>query len=79
MTQEELAQYVGRMATFGFKAFADLRFQVRILGTKIAFGQERVLITPVAGSGEQWVNLESVILNEDTLPTTLEHRMRNVV
>jgi hypothetical protein len=67
MSQKELAQYVGRTATFVFKAFAELQFTVRIIDTKIEFGQDRVLITPVAGEGEQWVNLESLVLNTNDM------------
>lgn len=77
MTQGELTQYIGRIATFGFKAFADLRFEVRILGAKIAYGQERLLITPTAGSGEQWVNFESVVFSEEAPPAPLENGLRN--
>ena len=66
MSQKEPAQYVGKTATFGFKAFGDLRFEVRILDARTEFGQDRVLITPVAGDGEQWVNLESVVLHPES-------------
>jgi hypothetical protein len=65
MSEKELAQYIGRTAIFGFKAFADLEFAVRIMETKTEFGQDRVLITPVAGHGEQWVNLESLGFDKD--------------
>ena len=67
MTQKGPVQYIGRTALFGFKAFGDLRFDVHILDARTEFGQDRVLIAPVAGDGEQWVNLESLVLNTDSL------------
>jgi hypothetical protein len=42
----------------------ELKFEVRIMDSKQAFGRVDVLISPVAGVGEQWVSLEKVTIEE---------------
>lgn len=38
----------------------DLTVEVTVLQTKKAYGVPRALVTPVAGSGQRWVNLASL-------------------
>lgn len=55
------ALYVNRLGWFDIEG---LRVRIGVLDAKRAFGHIRVLITPMAGTGEQWVNLDRVTLEE---------------
>jgi hypothetical protein len=44
----------------GFVQFDKLSVKVRILDARKSFGRDDVLITPVNGSGEQWIDLTRV-------------------
>ena len=44
----------------GFVHFNKLKVKVRVIDFRKAFGRDDVLITPVAGSGEQWVDITSL-------------------
>jgi hypothetical protein len=58
-----LTPLVGRIGTLRERSWR-LAFAVRVLDTKTAYGADRVLVTPVAGSGEAWVNVESVVFDD---------------
>lgn len=38
-----------------------LHIQVRVLDCRAVFGRVDVLVSPIAGTGEQWVNLNSLV------------------
>lgn len=38
-----------------------LHVECKVLDVKHVWGKERVLITPVSGGGEQWVELSSLV------------------
>ena len=50
-------ELIGKTGTIHMGAMA---VYVKILDAKTAYGVERVLVTPVAGEGSQWVNLTKV-------------------
>lgn len=52
----ELQQLLGKTALL--ETSEGLTVEVVVVDAKQAYGHERVLIKPVAGSGEAWVNLE---------------------
>lgn len=57
--KETIEKYVGKKGTI----FAGgLSVQVKVKDVKTSYGRDRYLVTPVAGSGEVWV--ESVTLLE---------------
>lgn len=47
----------------GFVQFDKMRIKVKVLDARKSFGRDDVLITPVAGDGEQWVDLTRVFSN----------------
>lgn len=50
-----------RLGTIGKLLIAEgLLVEVRILDAKSAYGQERLLVSPVSGSGEAWVKADRV-------------------
>ncbi|MCE5226667.1 MAG: hypothetical protein LLG05_12520 [Porphyromonadaceae bacterium] len=44
----------------GFVTFDKLTVKVRVIDSRKSFGRDDVLITPVNGSGEQWIDLTRV-------------------
>lgn len=54
---QALQQYIGKQATFNCDG---LMFQVKITNAKNTYGQDRLQIKPVAGTGEKWVNIASL-------------------
>ncbi len=58
MVQEHI-KLIGRKGTY---AVDTLNFEVTIKDVKTAYGNVLVLINPVAGSGQKWVNVNSVKL-----------------
>jgi hypothetical protein len=60
MNTKELMQYIGKEADLSFRGFAvttgQLVVRVRITDCKQAYGNTRMLVTPVAGSGQVWVD-----------------------
>jgi hypothetical protein len=40
----------------------DLHVACTVIDVKSVYGRERVLVTPVAGAGERWVELTSLVL-----------------
>lgn len=57
--KELIDKYVGKKATINCMG---LVVEVNITDVKIAYGQERYKVTPVAGKGEVWV--EKVMLTK---------------
>lgn len=60
-TQAELTQLVGRSGTI--EPYPGLIVAVRTGDVKRVFGRVVVLIRPDSGTGECWVNLETVTLD----------------
>ena len=67
MTALELSQNIGKIGIFPvYPMDGTLQYKVKILDAKKAYGCPRYLITPVSGTGSQWVNADRVsILNEE--------------
>jgi hypothetical protein len=57
MTANELAKAIGQTGSI---LIDSLRVSVRILDGKVSYGNPRYLITPVSGTGEQWVSADRV-------------------
>lgn len=58
-TAAELAKLIGRTAEY---EVCGLSFRVGIMDAKMAYGDVRLLIEPVDGSGQRWVSKGSLIL-----------------
>lgn len=56
MTTKTLSEYIGQTLVYPVN---KLRFPVKVLDTRQMYGRTDLLITPVSGSGEQWVSAES--------------------
>jgi hypothetical protein len=69
MTALELSQSIGKIASI---LFDSIRVNVRILDGKTAYGTPRYLITPVSGTGSQWVNADRVSINPN-IPENQPH------
>lgn len=59
MTVSELALYIGAQGTI---VIDKLHVQVKIIDAKTSYGQDRFLVTPIYGKGEQWVVADRVAL-----------------
>lgn len=46
----------------GYVQFDKLTVSVRVLDAKSAYGQDRVLITPLDGKGEQWIAADRFVI-----------------
>jgi hypothetical protein len=57
MTALELSQNICKIGTI---VCGTVRVSVHIMDGKTAYGTPRYLITPVSGSGQQWVNADRV-------------------
>ena len=57
----DLATYRDRQ---GFIKVDDLRVEVKVTDARLRFGHLDLLVTPVAGSGERWVEQHRVDLPE---------------
>lgn len=55
---QALQQYIGKQAMIQYGTLSVL---VNITDAKNSYGQDRLQITPVAGSGATWVNLSSLM------------------
>jgi hypothetical protein len=62
-----MRENIGKICTMNIKpdrpAF-PMYVQFRIMDYKTAYGQSRYLITPVSGTGEQWVSADRVQITE---------------
>ena len=63
MSTLALQSLIGRQ---GLLSSDRLRFQVTILDAKLAYGNTRLLVEPVAGSGQVWVDSSRVQINKDS-------------
>ena len=59
-TKPASINYVGKTAKY---RIGSLTIQVKITNHRVCFGRDDVLITPATGTGEQWVDVQSVTLN----------------
>ncbi len=72
MTTSDLSSNVGRVGLISTEkiqsavAYTGLTFQVRITDFKVSYGNPRYLITPVSGTGSQWVSAERVQFMNET-------------
>ena len=57
MTARELQQSIGKLVYY---RGGEIRFLCRVLDAKEEFGRVRLLITPIAGEGEQWREFSSL-------------------
>jgi hypothetical protein len=58
LTFETMRDPIGKPAQLiveGFAKGSNLHFDVEVSDAKLTYGRIRLLIKPVAGSGEQWV------------------------
>ena len=63
MTSQELQRLVGKRCTYLIAR--DVRVEMEIKDARcIRWGKTDVLITPVSGSGEVWVEEGSVVIHE---------------
>lgn len=58
MTTLELNKLIGREVSY---VQGPVSFACRVVDAKISYGQERVLIEPLSGSGCIWVATSSVV------------------
>lgn len=66
-THNQMAMAVGRVAAIRENGLTIL---VRVLDAKTAYSVVRLLVTPVSGQGQAWVNAERVILEGVEAPAT---------
>ena len=59
-TKPATDKYIGQRAEY---ACGKLKITVLITDHRVCFGRDDVLITPATGTGEQWVDVQSVTLN----------------
>lgn len=59
----ELAKLVGQQGLV--QAGQYFKVQVQVLDVAIIHGRTRVLVQPLAGSGNAWIDLSLLILDED--------------
>lgn len=52
MKGKEIINYIGKQ---GWIEFGELMVDVKILDYKRSYGRDRLLVTPVSGSGQVWV------------------------
>ena len=44
----------------GFVQFDKLKVKIKVIDSRKSFGRDDVLVTPVNGSGEQWIDITRV-------------------
>lgn len=59
MTTKDLTQYVGQTLLWRHSSFRKFLVEVTVKDARQMYGRTDLLITPVSGSGEQWVSAES--------------------
>lgn len=72
MTAAEMAKYIGKRATVS--GSGTTKFEVEIVDVKERWGILRFLVTPVAGSGESWVEHVNMMNERITTEEILERR-----
>jgi len=68
MTTAEAQKLIGQTGTIAVQGDGDMRVQVEVTDTKTAYGNVRVQVSPILGSGSAWVNLSRVRL-DGAVPT----------
>lgn len=63
MTVLELTQRIGQLGSIPVNG---LTVYVHIMDGKVSYGTPRYLITPVSGTGSQWVNADRVSVCSQT-------------
>ncbi|KLL09883.1 MULTISPECIES: hypothetical protein [Protofrankia] len=61
-TVKDVSWAIGRTATWRPGTVGGIVIEVRIIDVKWSYGQQRAQVTPVAGSGEQWVQCDRLVL-----------------
>jgi hypothetical protein len=56
MKLSEIVINIGREGLLTDTANSDLRYPVRVIDAKVAYGSVKYLITPLGGLGEVWVS-----------------------
>jgi hypothetical protein len=56
MTANELRNYIGKEGDWTVNAGAGVTVRVKTKDARIMFGRVDVLVTPVTGTGEVWVD-----------------------
>jgi hypothetical protein len=62
MKMNELTELIGRIAEY--RDGTGLTVKVQVLDVKSVYGHEKLLIAPLEGSGQKWVNLPKITLTE---------------
>lgn len=64
MTGKDLMELIGRTGTLAVRQGSDaLKFGVRVMGARKAFGRTDYQVQPLNGSGLSWVQGDSVKLH----------------
>lgn len=58
---QALADYIGKEGNW--RVVSDIRVRVKIKGARFVYGRLEYLVTPIAGSGDAWV--QSVKTDEE--------------
>ena len=61
MKLRELTKQIDKIALFYSES---MRFRVKIIDVKTAFGRIDYLVEPIAGDGSKWVSSERIKFNE---------------
>ncbi len=61
MTAAEMARVIGEKCTVRCEGFA---IGMKVIDVKQAYGRLRVLVEPLNGTGQQWVDTDRVIARE---------------
>ena len=60
----DTSSYVGKVGTFTPFRLPGLRVNVRVLDARSKFGRVDLLVSPVAGTGAEWVQSKNVTLDQ---------------
>ncbi len=60
MTAKEASKIIGQHATY---RTGSLFFRVEVTDIKVAYGRIRYQITPLRGTGESWVESNSIVID----------------
>ena len=63
----ELAALIGRHGLMPITAGGTVHTRVTVRDAKIAYGGARVLVSPLHGSGETWIELRRLILDREDI------------
>jgi hypothetical protein len=55
---KEMAELIGRHMSVSFESVA---ITCKVIDLKMAYGRPRLLVAPVAGSGQQWIETSRVL------------------